>query len=83
MKLLEHLNFFVGIGIGVILTALAAALKNHLEKWINALFDKLPVFFGRLIRYRRWEREYRRFLYDQHRYLRFPGIKHAVTLEGV
>lgn len=80
MKLLEHLNFYVGLGIGVILTALAAALKGYLEKWINILFEKLPLFFGKLVRYRRWEREYRRYVYEQHRYLRFPGIRQAVTL---
>lgn len=76
----EHLNFSIGLGLGILLTVLAAALKASLEKWISALFEQLPVFFGRIVRYRVWEKRYRRFLYDQHRYLRFPGVKHAVTL---
>ena len=74
------LKFLLGLASGFLLFSLLAAFKKQIERAFDSLLSKVPLTVGKLLRYRKWSKKYQQIIYEEHRHLRYVGIKHSVTL---
>jgi predicted NACHT family NTPase len=76
----NDLKFLLGLAFGVLLSAIVIAFKKQLERALDSLLSKVPLTISKFIRYRRWEKKYRKVIYEEHRHLKFVGVKHSIVL---
>jgi energy-coupling factor transporter ATP-binding protein EcfA2 len=70
----------VGILLGALLSALAVVLKKQLEEHVSLLVSKAPLRISRVIKFRLWEKKYRKGIADEHKFLRLVGIRKQLEL---
>lgn len=80
MDFLGDLRFLGGLGLGLALSVLAVVLRQQLEVALSALASRIPLAVLRTIRDHQWERKYRSVLYEEHRHLRYVGVKFSPTI---
>jgi predicted NACHT family NTPase len=80
MSGLTDLKFLLGLASGFLLFSLLAAFKKQIERAFDSLLSKVPLTVGKFFRYRKWSKKYQKIIYEEHRHLRYVGIKHSVTL---
>lgn len=77
---LGDFKFLLGLVAGFLLFALIAAFKKQIEKALDSILSKVPLAVGKFVRYRKWEKKYKKVVYEEHRHLRYVGLKHNITL---
>ena len=80
IRSIEDLKFLLGLVSGALLSALAVALKKQFGRLIDALISHIPIDIAKSVGYNRWEKKYSQVMYEEHRYLRFVGVRHGTTL---
>jgi hypothetical protein len=77
---LSDYKFLLGLVVGFLLSAIIVAFKKQIENALDSILSKVPIAVTKFVRYRKWEKKYRKVLYEEHRHLRYVGLKHNITL---